>query len=259
MKTIFYLFLFLSISSCSFISNLGSSDENGNYFSHKKVKYDLAENTGKFVVYRESGLKKGANQFVVKTQVFPENDDRKKILEKNITISRLGKLKGNLTILRPEKSQHSVWFDGKKYSNDMELDVKKKQLIVDLSSPEEKWNGRKTFDFPSTNTIYCFYSQVMECASVTGFIAKAKGSGYGKMNFYIIWDGYPYFHEQYLNLSGNVFSKATLEFDEIKSDGQLKLSLTTENQVIFYVLDKDLKLIKKFWVAQGLSMLESKF
>lgn len=256
MKSLFLLLCITLFSSCSMLS--GSSQDNSVFFDYKNVRYNLEENAGKFVVYRESGLKKGTNQFVVKRTVLPSDEDKSKILERSIAISTLGKLKNGLAILRPETSEFNVWFSGKKYSNRMKLDSKGKKLVVELDSPESQWTGSKSYEFPNPNSIYCFYSQLIECVAVTGFFSKAKESGFGQMNFYIIWDGFPYFHEQYLNLNQDVFAQAQLEFDEAKSDGQLKFSLSVDNQAIFYVLDKKLKLIKKFWVAQGMSMLESR-
>lgn len=225
---------------------------------YKNTEFLLTENAGKFVVLREAGYLAKEGQFVVKNKILPEDRNEKKVLERSITISRLGKLKNTVTMLRPERSQFDVWFDGKKYSSSISLNVKSKKLDVKLNSPESKWKGVKSYEFPNPKAVYCFYSQVLECAAVTGFLSKAQEMGYGRMNFYIIWNGYPYFHEQYLNLTGELFSRASLELDSIEKNGNIKLSLTVDNQVIFYVLDKNYNFIKQFWVAQGLSKIKTK-
>lgn len=252
----YFTFIFaLLISSCSLSKN-SDSISSKKIFANEKSTFNLKDNAGNFIVKREKGLITNKNQFVVKQMVLDSSGNEKEPLEKNITISNLGRVK-DIYVLRPYKSQYTVWFGGKEYSNDIQLDLQKKKLVVELSSPEKEWSGTREFDLPNPKSVYCFYSQVMECAAVTGFVEKAKANGQGKMNFYVIWNGYPYFHDQYVNLSGNLISRAQLEFDPSKKDNEIKFSLNVDNQVIFYVLDKNFNFIKQFWVAQGLSMLKN--
>ena len=245
----------LLFSACSLLSKGGKDDDMGIY-KRLKNAYALEENSGKFYLIRERGVRKSSNEFVVKREVYPEDRNKSKILEKSISISKIGNLKKTVKILRPHQSQYVVWFDGKKYSNEIKLNTTTRKLELKLDSPEKQWQGKREFDLPNTNAVYCFFNQVIECAQVTGFISKAYEKGFGKMNFYVIWNGFPYFHEQYLNLEQSIFSKAVLEYDgQDKKTGELKFSLNTSGQAIFYILNDSFKLKKKFWISQGLSML----
>ena len=127
-------------------------------------------------------------------------------------------------------------------------------MDVFLKSPEKQWNGRRKIPFPNGTGAYCFYSQVIDCANISNFIKKSSEKETGKMNFHIIWDGYPYFQEQFDNLPSEIFSAASLEYDGRNKMGQRRYTLNVAGQAIFYFIDSKNRLVKQYWVAQGLSM-----
>ena len=258
-KLIAILVLSLLASSCSIFSRGSSLSDSASSSLTKNAKrrYKLTDKSGEFVIYRENGLKKSNNTFVTKRQVLPFDDDKSKVLEQSIAISKLGSLGKKIKMLRPQKSQYAVWFDGKKYLTDMTLKEKERSMLVKLKSPEKQWNGARSYKFPDPKSVYCFFSQILECVAVTGFLNKAFKKGRGQFNFYVVWDGYPYFQEQYLNIPNSVFSKAKFSFDGKNRNGEKRFSLSFGGQVIFYFLDKKNQFIKKFWVSQGLSMVAS--
>lgn len=220
----------------------------------EKSQFLLTDKGGDFLVERESGRLGNQNKYAVKQQLTTTSNTNQ-VLEQLISISQIGRLK-NLHILRPEKSQYTVWFDGKKYFSELSVDVEKKMLIVNLESPEKQWNGRTEKAFPTSTGVYCFYTQVIECASFTGFIDKAIEEKTGVMNFYIIWDGYPYIMEQYQGIPVEVFSPASLQYDGQTADNEDRFRLEFAGETIFYMVNKNGKYDKQMWVSQGLSKIK---
>lgn len=253
MKTLLkikYILIFLLIQGCASkkIQSIASSVSNQNL--------QLKDKSGVFRLERESGpVAKLKNVFAVKRIL---KDDENKILEQSVVISKLGSLKGKISILRPEKSQYTVWFDGKEYSTSTQIDTANKSLGLSLNSPEEQWRGQKSVPFPRNGLIYCYFSQLVECILATGFIHKAIDSGNGEMNLHILWEGYPYIQQQYVGLPDEVFSSATFTYDGENERGlrRFSLNIKNSNQLIFYQLNKSDELKGIFWPAQGLSIGE---
>lgn len=246
------------LSGCSFLkrgSGTSSGTDTSSLVGNSKTRFKLTDKAGEFVVYRENG--RSSSKFISKRQVLPFDDDKSKVLEQGIAISKIGAVGKDFKIMRPYKSQYSVWFDGKKYQTNISLDEKARKLDVKLKSPEKQWNGVQSFSFPDSKSIYCFFSQVLECAAITGYFSRVLEKKRGQMNFYIIWDGFPYFQEQYLNVPDTLFSKAQFNYDGKNKLGESRFSLKFGGQVIFLLLDKKNKFVKKFWITQGLSMVAS--
>ncbi len=240
----------IALTSCSSQKNVKVAP------TVSKATFQLKDKAGIFQLNRESGpISKAKGVYAVKRIL---TDDGGQILEKSVVISKLGSLKGKLPVLRPEKSEYEVWFDGKEYSTKTKIDTKEKSLIVTLQSPEEQWSGTQNLPFPKNSPLFCYFSQVIECAIATGFIHKAVDNGGGSMNFIIIWEGYPYIQQQYVGLPEEVFTRATLNFDGQSSDGlrRFSLNISNSNQIIFYQLSKSDELKGIFWPAQGLSINE---
>ncbi len=234
-----------------------SSGTDSNFLKRVTKDFELVDKSGRFVVNRDRGYLKSKNRFIVKKKVLSFNDSSGKVLEKSITISNPGSMgKGKLRVLRPSISQYTVWFDGKKYSSKMTVDLKDRAMIVDLKSPEEQWSGKRRFVFPKGTGVFCFYSQLIECTGITGFLSKALQEKGGTMKFHIIWDGYPYFQEQYLNVSNSVFEAAALVYEGTNRDGLSRFTLKTPSQIMFFLVDRKLELKKQIWVSQGYSMTE---
>lgn len=261
MKKVLLLVSLMFISSCAYFKSIGvsnpfsfsSSSASGN--TDKVVKkFQLTDKAGKFLIEREKGFNRGKNQFIVKKSVKVPGETKE--LEKLIVISKLGNLKKSLTILKPEISEYSVWFEGKKYVSRMQVNEETKSMDVKLFSPEKQWQGKRTFPFPKTMGVFCYFSQITECARATGFIDKAIKRDSGSMKVVVIWEGYPYFQEQYLNIPNEVFTEGVFEYDGRNANGERRFTLNVGSQSIFYFLDSKKELMKKFWVSQGLSMVE---
>ena len=145
-----------------------------------RVKFDLTDKHGQYLVRKERGHLEKNKKLVTKKQIFDLASGEKKVLEKSISISRRGGLKGKTPILRPEISQYTVWFEGKKYFSELKLNTQKKGLDIRLESPEKQWNGTKTISLPDRKGNYCFFEQIIECARTVNFIDMAikKKSGF---------------------------------------------------------------------------------
>jgi hypothetical protein len=254
MKNHLLLILIISnLTSCAFFNKMTGRSGRSTLEASKK-RYELNDKAGNFSFVRESGFQAKGKTFVLKTRVTPPRGDQSKVLEQSISISEIGKLKNNLPILRPKIAQYTVWFDKKKYFTQLKTNVEKRSIEITMKSPESKWNGKKTIPFPNSTGVFCFYNQLIECAAMTGFIHKAIAKKAGSMNFTVIWDGYPYFHEQYVNIRLEVFSSASLSFDGEGKNGLYRFTLEVSGQQIFYSVDKNGRYRKQFWVAQGLSI-----
>ena len=251
-----------AFTSCAYFkkmsgsSGLFTSTPEGSNTTKVSKKFQLTDRAGKFLIEREKGFNKKKNHFIVKKSV--KSFDSGKELEKLIVISKLGSLSGKFSILRPEVSEYSVWFDGKRYLSRMRVNTKTKSMDVTLKSPEKQWQGKRTIPFPKGKGVYCYFSQMTECARATGFIDKAIKNDGGSMKVIVIWEGYPYFQEQYLNVPNRVFSLGSFDYDGRNANGERRFTLKTNSQVIYYFIDSQNELEKKFWVAQGLSMVEIK-
>lgn len=219
-----------------------------------KVQMNLEDKSGKFLVMREGGMSKDQKSVVTKYRVYAIESVGQKVLEQSITFSTPGIFKKTVNLLRPERSQYKVWFDGKLYQSETAIDKKNKSLKIVMKSPESQWNGTKSVPFPGGNGVFCYFTQIVECVGYTGFFEKAKEVKAGKMSFHVIWDGYPFIQEQYLNIENSPFSAATLEYDGQTDTGDYRFSLNVSGNVIFYLFNDKNDYAKIFWPAQGYSL-----
>lgn len=248
----FYLFpiLLMLLVSCggmtkkAAVSKLEASEDTFRY----------TDKNGDFAIRMSSSLDKTNKNFSTKRVMEIPGRSQDKILEQSIAVSSLGAVKKNM-ILRPKISQYNVWFDGKKYASELKINVAKKAIDVKMTSPESQWNGTKQVKFPNSRILPCFFSQVLECAKVAGFIAKASDKKSGSMRMMIIWEGYPYLNETFSDFPSELFSEAQLEYDGKTKESERRFNLRVAGQSIFYILnDKDV-MTKMFWVSQGISMV----
>ena len=124
-----------------------------------------------------------------------------------------------------------------------------------MTSPEKQWNGTRQVKFPSSTIVPCFFSQVIDCAKVAGFINKASDKKSGTMNLLIIWEGYPYLNETFSDFPSELFSEGVLEYDGKTTESERRFNLRVAGQSIFYVLNDKSEMSKMFWVSQGISMV----
>lgn len=225
---------------------------NQNIEKNRSVQFEYSDKAGRFYLSRESGRMADEPKYMVKEKMYVPGQ-KEEVVEKLVSISTVGDVKG-LRLLRPERSQYTVWFDGQKYFTELKIDIKNKKMLVEMESPEREWNGSQEFNFPKGTGVYCFFSQVIECASITGFINKAIEAQAGTMRFHIVWAGYPYIMEQYLGIERNVFTKASLEYDGQTEDGDNRFMLRFAGETVFYIVNPSSgQFTKKMWVSQGVT------
>jgi hypothetical protein len=217
-------------------------------------QYNYTDKNGEFVAKSASGFDKKNKSFFTKRSIEIIGRDKDKTLEQSVVISSVGILKKTTPILRPKISQYSVWFDGKKYSSELKINLAKKAIDLKMTSPEAQWNGVKQIKFPNTKSVTCFFSQVIECAKISGFIAKATEKKAGTMNFQVIWEGYPYLNETFSDFPSELFSTAQLEYDGKTKQSERRFNLKVAGQSIFYILNEKDLMIKMFWISQGITM-----
>ncbi len=240
------LILTLLISSCA--SKRSSKDSILKY----SVEMKLDDKSGSFDVKRESGTAKNGKSIVSKYKV--TSNESNKTLEQSIVFSTPGYLKKKIRLLRPDKSQYKVWFDSKLYQSETFVDAANRELVVKLKSPEKQWQGTKKFKFPGGNGVFCYFSQVVDCVYFTGFIEKAIKAKAGKMKFHVIWDGYPFIAEQYLNINDEPFASAFMEYDGRTREGEDRFSMNISGSVVFFLFSEKYKYAKMLWPAQGFSL-----
>lgn len=218
--------------------------------------FNYTDKNGQFVVRVNSGLNEKNKSFVTKRSMEVRGGGKEKILEQSVAISSLGVVgKNKVAVLRPKISQYNVWFEGKKYSSELKLNPAKKAIDVKMVSPEAQWSGTKQIKFPSSTMIPCFFSQVIECAKISGFIRKATENKKGSMRFLIVWEGYPYLNETFTDFPSDLFSEAIIEYDGKTKESESRFNLRVLGQSIFYILDDKDNMSKMFWVSQGISMV----
>lgn|GEM_PF-1367463 len=242
----------LSLSGCSGIKTRRGLNPNQNIEKNRSSLFEYSDKAGRFYLQRESGRMAKSAKYMVKEKMYVPDEENEEV-ERLVSISKVGEVNG-LKLLRPERSQYTVWFDGKKYSSELKLDVQQRKMLVEMSSPEKEWNGSEEFSFPKGTGVYCFFSQVIECASITGFINKALEKKAGVMRFHIVWDGYPYIMEQYPGIPEGVFSSASLEYDGQTESGEKRFMLKFGGETIFYMVNPiSGQFTKKMWVSQGVT------
>lgn len=218
-------------------------------------QFNYTDKNGQYSVKISSGLDKTGKSFFTKKIMELPSRQKDKALEQSIVLSSIGSLKNKMMILRPKISQYNVWFDGKKYTSELKINTAKKAIDVKMTSPESQWNGKKQIKFPSSTTLPCFFSQVIECAKVSGFISKASSQKTGTMNLMVIWEGYPYLNETFSDFPTDLFSEAQLEYDGKTKQAERRFNLRVAGQSIFFVLDDRDVMTKMFWVSQGITMV----
>lgn len=247
--SIFLLSFFIIACSSGSVKNIKEQ------LPKEEEGFSYTDKNGEFKVKISAGLDKAEKVFITKKKLEIPDKDKDNVLEQSIAFSDLGMIKKKNPILRPKMSQYNVWFDGKKYFSELKIVPEKRSIDVKMVSPESQWNGSKTIKFPSTKIMPCFFSQVIECAKVSGFIKKSSKKENGAMSLLIIWEGYPYLNETFSDFPSELFSKATLEYDGKLNASERRFNLRVAGQSIFYILNDKDQMMKMFWVTQGISMI----
>ena len=245
------LFLIITLVSCS-TTNQKSPKE---MLANHDEQFNFTDKNGRYEIKISSGRDKKGKSYFTKKIMQISGGQKDKPLEKSVVISTVGTLKKKLIILRPKISQYNVWFDGKKYSSELKINTAKKAIDVKMTSPESQWNGNKQIKFPNSTTLPCFFSQIIECAKVSGFISKASEKKTGKMSVMVIWEGYPYLNETFSDFPSELFSEGQLEYDGLTKEKERRFNLRVAGQTVFYILDAKDVMIKMLWVSQGITMV----
>ncbi len=239
------LFLFL-IASCSVLN-----EDLNDQLTASTNQYKQLEVSGEYLVDTMSGFNKN-HEYVRKTQIIsPVN--RSKVYERTIVISKRKKISNDLFFLVPIKYESTFYLNNDVYTVSGQVDLKRRKILYNLNSPEYKWLGQREYDVPQGVKAICFYSSIIECAKVSGFIKKAIEKKNGDMNFHILWESFPYFQEQYLNIPKEILSEARLSFDEFDKKGNYRFLLAAGGQEQVYILNKNLDVVGHYWASQGLS------
>ncbi len=173
------------------------------------------------------------------------------VVEKSVTFSEVVALQNGSKIFRPQKSEAIYFLNEQKYISKLTFDYKKEVVRIQMDSPEEQWRGTKEYSLPKGNGAVCFYSIITECAVISEFFANAVKNNSGTMNFILVWEGYPYFQEQFLNLPPTPVTEATLTYDGRNNSGFYRFSLSAGGQSQFYFINKDGQLINHYWSSQA--------
>ncbi|MFW5872038.1 MAG: hypothetical protein ACOCUT_02930 [bacterium] len=238
----FFYFLIFLLFSCAHTRNLSSLQG--------KNTYEFSDISGSYILEKQTIVKK--NEIVTKTEI--KSPASQLPLEKTIGVTQIGTVKDK-KIPRPHISQHTLWLEGKKYFSQLKVIPNERSLEVVTKSPEPRWNGKQNYKFPSGKDVYCFFTQVVKCLrTVNYFNASTATEAGGKIDFYLIWDGFPYMGEQYDIVADDPFERVTMYY-EGREKNMYRYILKIGNQVILYQLDNDFEVDKMFWVSQGISMI----
>jgi hypothetical protein len=240
------LFFFLIIISCSH-KKTGTPSEG-------KFLYTYTDLSGNFHYQRDVRFIK--KKLVTRTQLMVPSAGSDKVVEKSVTVSQLGSVKegrGRAFIVRPMASEFIVWLEGKKYSSRMNLDTARKSMKVSLDSPDPRWKGQSLVPFPQGKH-FCFFSQIPDCLYHNGFLERSFEKKKQNLDFYIVWDNYPYVQDQLNNVGKNLFSHATIAYDG-EPKGRIRYIIDVEGQVLSYQFTRDFELTGFSWVSQGINVV----
>lgn len=250
-KYISFFILIIMAVSCSRMAHKNPKEILGN----QDDEFNYSDKNGQYSMKITSGMDKKEKTFFTKKTLEIVTRKKDRALEKSVVISSVGILKKKLTILRPKVSQYNVWFEGKKYSSELKINAEKKAIDLKMTSPESQWNGDKQIKFPNSSSLPCFFSQVVDCAKISGFISKASEKKNGTMALMVIWEGYPYLNETFSDFPSELFSEAQFEYDGMTKENERRFNLRVAGQSIFYILDSNDVMTKMFWVSQGITMV----
>lgn len=245
---------FLLFFSCAQHPTNQSPDK---FLSAKTATYHFEDVSGKYILKRTSEYRKEQGQFVLKSELYSAVRPDK-LMEKIIALAEVGYVKsrqGEKSLMRPKASQYSVWLEDKPYSVQSKLNTVQKTLDLVIRSPEISGNKLESVPVPRDARVYCYFSQLVECVRLTGFLDKAVKEKSSELPLKILWEGYPFFHEQYNNIPAGPFADAILRYEGITEKGEFAFQLEVAEHLILYHLDEKLELSKIFWIAQGLTVI----
>ncbi|MAW07433.1 MAG: hypothetical protein CME61_04020 [Halobacteriovoraceae bacterium] len=238
------LALLLSFTSCAYVDILTTGKTKSDDLKSNQA-YNYKDASGTYFLHRKFG-NNSKGDFVLKKLL--KKSSGGKYLERFVSISAKKQFNPKVKYLNPKMSETVFWLSGKKHKSLINIS---NNVIEVETSINNKRGTRYRFDI-TNEKLNCFFSQLTECVALTNFFNIAQKKKMGQMNFNVIWDGFPFFHEQYLNQKSEVVQSARLTYLE-KAKNSYKYQLEVDDQIIFYFLDDNLKLKKFYWVALGVS------
>jgi hypothetical protein len=238
-------------------------------FSNKKIDgvtnevrhFKVSDAEGEYDLSRETGIDiKGKNAYV-KSEVGDLNAGGK-IIKISVSLSRIEKFKlkdREINVLRPKISQYSQNRDGVESVSQILLDYEKKKIKFSHRDGKTKKTEKQSFDMMAnakSNSIFCFYSQIEECIKVTGFLNLTREKKAGAMNFNMIFDADPFLADLSKEKVNTISYSASFEYEKQDDDGGARYVMKFGDYEIDYKFDKDNQMVKKNWIAQGLSIEE---
>ena len=218
-----------------------------------KNTYSYVDESGSFNFLRESKLLD--QKLVTRNQMVDKTGSGSKILEKSVLLSRVGsiQIKGSrLLTVRPEASEYTVWIEGKKYFSRMQINSARKSMTLTLDSPEPKWKGTSEIPFPK-GKYFCFFNQIPECLYHNYLLSSSKNADGKKMDFFVVWDNYPYISDLLTAVGSKLFAPASVKFDG-EINHLFRYIVEIENQVILYQFSRSFDLVKVAWISQGITI-----
>lgn len=236
--------LFLALCCCL----VGCAGSQKIHLKNSDSLFSYQDASGNFLIKRQIKLENG--KFILRSQLFKSNTNEKP-LEKTISISLMGSSQKN-PVMKPLVTQHSVWFDKKRYFVQHKTNDNTRNLDSIYESPEPKWQGRVTHPFPKSK-VFCFYGQLPECLAYYGLLRIGNKNW---LPFTLIIDSYPYITEQLANMPDSVFINARVNYDGEFANLH-RFTVDLGNQVISYHFNQELGFEKMFWIAQSISMIKT--
>ncbi len=241
---------FLLILFCLFFCGCSSITSSGSKVNHS---FNLQDVSGEYKVFSEEGSKE--SRYYLKEIVYPKEKKKEDWVEKKTIVSFLRKIrskkKEEIFQLYPSWAQNEVWIEGIKFFSQLKIDSKKKRVEeISYQGDKEKLSSFVQA-FPDEKGVYCFFSQVMSCGKVIGFLEKAIEKNVGKFHLYLLMDGHPFINEQY-SLPTELIFPAELIYLGSEKGERYRFSLQFSGETILYDLDEEMNLVKKVWVSQGL-------
>jgi hypothetical protein len=150
-------------------------------------------------------------------------------------------------------SRTSLWHELRLFTSTVE--ISDENLVIKYSG--EGKESEKTFirsDYPElqkTNYL-CFFDTLYECGKLSGFFKQAISKKKGRMNFTILWNGFPWIEWVSKDLKDMAFSSAELEFNGEVQKNRFVFSLYSAGQTFMLALNEELELIAFEWPIVGI-------
>ena len=234
--------------SCS--SFVGTTHLSDKHFENPRViTFNVKEEQESYVAKLEKGKRGNKYFYRVIMSNIPEN--AKGPLEKTMSVSKDVQINFNkrkFDVLFPMTSVFTSWVDGHRLSSKITYVESEHRFLV------QSKNGNEYIPWTTSENpkVICFFTQIMPCISRTdAFLAKGLAEG-ESIDFYVIWERYPFLDSFYEGMTNELISPAVLTLEK-REDAYLSLNVEVANQILNYRVDYSLDMLGFAWSAQGIS------